>query len=46
MFVKILYLFKRYNEIIKDQIENRITERAPESHIVGETHYLWHKPVV
>ena len=39
-------LFKRYHEIIKDQIESRIIERAPESHIVGETHYLPHKPVV
>ena len=36
-------LFKRYNEIIKDHIEARIIERAPVSHIVGETHYLPHK---
>ena len=39
-------LFKRYNEIIKDQIESRIIQRAPESHIVGQTHYLPHKSVV
>ena len=40
-------LFKRYDEIVKDQIESRIIERAPaDSHIVGETHYLRHKPVV
>ena len=45
-FTKDPDLFKRYNEIIKDQIESRIIERAPESHIVGETHYLPHKPVV
>ena len=29
-----------------DQIESRIIERAPESHIVGESHYLPHQPVV
>ena len=34
-------LFKRCTEIIKDQIES-----AQESHIVGKTHYLPHKPVV
>ena len=39
-------LFKRYDEIIKDQIKSRIIERAPESHILGETHYLPHKPAV
>ena len=39
-------LFKRYNEMIKDQIESRIIERAPESHVVGETHYLPRKPVM
>ena len=40
-------LFKRYDEIIKDQTESRIIEKAPaDSHIVGETHYLPHKPVV
>ena len=39
-------LFKRCNEIIKDQIESTIIEKEPESHIVGETHYLPHKPVV
>ena len=39
-------LFKRYDEIIKNHIESRIIERAPESHIVGEIHYLPHKPVV
>ena len=39
-------LFKRYNEIIKDQIKSRIIERAPQSHVVGETHYLPHKLVV
>ena len=33
-FRKDLDLFKRYNEIIKDQIESRITESAPGSHIV------------
>ena len=31
-------LFKLYNEIIKDHIESTIIERAPGSHIVGETH--------
>ena len=45
-FTKDPDLFKRYNEIIKDQIESRIIERAPESHIVGETHYLPHKSAV
>ena len=40
------HLFKRYNEIIKDQIESRIIERAPGSHIVGKIHYLPHKLVV
>ena len=39
-------LFKHYNEVIKDQIESRIIERAPDSHIVEETHYLPHKSVV
>ena len=31
---------------MKDQIESRIIEREPDSHIVGETHYLPHKSVV
>ena len=39
-------LFKRYNKVMKDQIESRLIERAPGLHIVGETHYLLHKPVV
>ena len=45
-FRKDLDLFKRYNEIIKDQIESRITESAPGSHIVGDSLYLPHKPVM
>ena len=39
-------LLRRHNEIIKDQIKIRIIASALESHIVGETHYLSHKPVV
>ena len=38
-------LFKRYDEIIKNQIESRIIENAPES-TVGEIYYIPHKPVV
>ena len=45
MFRKDPDLFKRYNEIIKDQIKSTIIESAPGSHIVGKTHYLPHKPV-
>ena len=45
-FRKDLDLFKRYNEIIKDQIKSRITESAPGSHIVGDSLYLPHKPVM
>ena len=39
-------LFKCYDKIIKNQIKSRITEETPESYIVGEIHYLLHKPVV
>ena len=37
---------KKDDEIVKNQIKSRIVERAPKSHIVGEPHYLLHKPVV
>ena len=45
-FRKYPVLFKHYDEIFKDLIKSRITEKAPESHMVGETHYLPHKLVV
>ena len=45
-FRKDPHLFKRYNEIIKDQIESRIIKRTPGSRMVGKIHYLPHKLVL